>query len=41
MDRAARGNEILITRRGRPYARLGPADPQLAASEAISDSGSV
>jgi prevent-host-death family protein len=30
MDRAARGDEILITRRGRRYARLGPPDPQLA-----------
>jgi prevent-host-death family protein len=30
MERAAAGDEILITRRGRRYARLGPADPQLA-----------
>lgn len=29
MDRAAAGDEILITRRGRRYARLGPPDPQL------------
>jgi prevent-host-death family protein len=29
MERAARGDEILITRRGRRYARLGPADPRL------------
>jgi antitoxin (DNA-binding transcriptional repressor) of toxin-antitoxin stability system len=28
MERAAAGDEILITRRGRRYARLGPADPQ-------------
>lgn len=27
MERAAAGEEILITRRGRRYARLGPADP--------------
>jgi prevent-host-death family protein len=33
MERAAAGEEILITRRGRPYARLGPVQarlPQLA-----------
>jgi prevent-host-death family protein len=30
MERAAGGDEILITRRGRRYARLGPPDPQLA-----------
>lgn len=30
MERAAAGDEILITRRGRRYARLGPPDPQLA-----------
>jgi prevent-host-death family protein len=29
MERAAAGEEILITRRGRRYARLGPADPVL------------
>jgi prevent-host-death family protein len=29
MDRAAAGEEILITRRGRRFARLGPPDPQL------------
>jgi antitoxin (DNA-binding transcriptional repressor) of toxin-antitoxin stability system len=29
MERAAAGEEILITRRGRRYARLGPPDPQL------------
>jgi prevent-host-death family protein len=30
MERAAAGEEILITRRGRRFARLGPPDPQLA-----------
>ena len=30
MERAAAGDQILITRRGRPYARLSPPDPQLA-----------
>jgi len=30
MERAAAGDEILITRRGRHYARLGPPDPRLA-----------
>jgi prevent-host-death family protein len=29
MERAASGAEVLITRRGRRYARLGPADPPL------------
>jgi antitoxin (DNA-binding transcriptional repressor) of toxin-antitoxin stability system len=29
MDRAAAGDEIVITRRGRRFARLGPPDPQL------------
>jgi prevent-host-death family protein len=29
MERAAGGEEILITRRGRRYARLGPPDSQL------------
>jgi prevent-host-death family protein len=33
MDRAAAGDEILITRRGRRYARLGPPDPQLATTD--------
>jgi prevent-host-death family protein len=32
MQRAHAGEEILITRRGRPYARLGPPHPQLAAA---------
>jgi len=29
MERAAAGEEILVTRRGRPYARLVPPHPQL------------
>jgi prevent-host-death family protein len=29
MERAAAGDEIVITRRGRRFARLGPPDPQL------------
>jgi prevent-host-death family protein len=33
MERAAAGDEILITRRGHRYARLGPADPQLATTD--------
>ena len=33
MERAAAGDEILITRRGRHYARLGPPDPQLATTD--------
>jgi prevent-host-death family protein len=33
MERAAAGDEILITRRGRRYARLGPPDPQLATTD--------
>jgi prevent-host-death family protein len=32
MQRARAGEEILITRRGRPHARLGPPHPQLAAA---------
>jgi prevent-host-death family protein len=35
MDRAAAGEQILITRRGRPYARLGPAQPQLPSAEDV------
>jgi len=27
MERAATGTDILIRRRGKPYARLGPAEP--------------
>ena len=34
MERAAAGDEILITRRGRRFARLGPPDPQLATTDA-------
>ena len=33
MERAVAGEEILITRRGRRYARLGPADPVLSVGE--------
>ena len=33
MERAAAGDEILITRRGRRYARLGPPDPQPATTD--------
>jgi prevent-host-death family protein len=29
MERAAAGEEILITRHGRRFARLSPADPTL------------
>lgn len=29
MERAAAGESFLITRRGKPYARLTPADRQL------------
>jgi antitoxin (DNA-binding transcriptional repressor) of toxin-antitoxin stability system len=36
MERVALGDEILITRRGRRYARLGPPDPQLATRETAS-----
>ena len=36
MERAAAGEEILITRRGRRYARLGPPDPQLATTDSSS-----
>jgi len=33
MERAAGGDEILITRRGRRYARLCPPDPRLATTD--------
>jgi prevent-host-death family protein len=33
MERAAAGDEILITRRGRRFARLSPPDPQLATTD--------
>jgi prevent-host-death family protein len=33
MERAAAGDEILITRRGRRYARLSPPNPQLATTD--------
>jgi prevent-host-death family protein len=32
LERAAAGDEILIRRRGRPYARLAPVQPQLLAA---------
>jgi prevent-host-death family protein len=37
MERAAAGDEILITRRGRRYARLSPPDPQLATTGTAPD----
>jgi prevent-host-death family protein len=37
MERAAAGDEILITRRGRRYARLGPPDPRLATTDTAPD----
>jgi prevent-host-death family protein len=37
MERAAAGDEILITRRGRRYARLGPPDPRLATTDSAQD----
>ena len=37
MERAAAGDEILITRRGRRCARLGPPDPQLATRDIAAD----
>jgi antitoxin (DNA-binding transcriptional repressor) of toxin-antitoxin stability system len=33
MERAAAGDEVVITRRGRRYARLSPPDPQLASTD--------
>jgi prevent-host-death family protein len=33
MQRVAAGDEIVITRRGRRYARLGPPDPQVTPEE--------
>jgi antitoxin (DNA-binding transcriptional repressor) of toxin-antitoxin stability system len=33
MERAAAGLEILITRHGRPFARLGPPYPQLTTED--------
>ena len=37
MERAAGGDDILITRRGRRFARLGPPDPQLATADIAAD----
>jgi antitoxin (DNA-binding transcriptional repressor) of toxin-antitoxin stability system len=39
MQCVAAGDEIVITRRGRRYARLGPPDPQLAPEDAAPDPG--
>jgi antitoxin (DNA-binding transcriptional repressor) of toxin-antitoxin stability system len=33
IERAAAGEEILIMRGGRRYARLGPPDPELATTD--------
>jgi len=32
LERAAAGDEILVRRHGRPYARLVPVEPQLTAA---------
>jgi prevent-host-death family protein len=37
MERAASGDEILITRHGRPFARLGPPDPRHATTDIDAD----
>jgi prevent-host-death family protein len=37
MERAAAGEQILITRHGRRFARLGPADQQLDLKTADAD----
>jgi len=34
MERAAAGEEFLVTRRGKPYARLSPPHSQLAVEAA-------
>jgi prevent-host-death family protein len=39
MERAAGGDEILITRRGRRYARLGPPDPGLPVEDRSAEDG--
>lgn len=36
MERACAGERILITRRGRPYARFLPPQDQLAAEPSLS-----
>jgi prevent-host-death family protein len=36
MERAAAGDEIVVTRRGRRYARLGPPDPRPATTDSAS-----
>jgi antitoxin (DNA-binding transcriptional repressor) of toxin-antitoxin stability system len=33
MHRVAAGDEVVITRRGRRFARLGPPDPQHATTD--------
>jgi antitoxin (DNA-binding transcriptional repressor) of toxin-antitoxin stability system len=33
MERAAAGDEVLVTRHGRRFVRLGPADPELPLGE--------
>ena len=37
MERAGADDEILITPRGRRYARLAPPDPQLATTDIAAD----
>jgi prevent-host-death family protein len=37
IERAASGDDILITRRGRRYARLGPPNPRLATTDTAPD----
>ena len=34
LDKAARGQEVIITKRGRAYARLGPAHAKLSPEQA-------
>jgi prevent-host-death family protein len=41
MERAAAGAEILITRRGRPLARLGPPDPRPATTDTAAARGTA
>jgi len=41
MQRAARGEEILVTRRGKPYVRIVPATPERPASGRYPLRGSV
>ena len=39
MERAARGEEILVTRRGKPYVRIVPARPQSGGAYPLRGSG--